>query len=275
MKKYIAVLVMSLVPGVSSSLYAGGGHGEHKKADPAAMKAKAEAAAKARAAVISNGQALVKSKGCGGCHGVDGNSVIAANPKLAGQNAAYLLKQLQNFKLQDKNGKPLTGKLLIGKRYDGSKNGKYGVSPGIMNGQVATLSQDEMLSLATYFSVQKLKPGKSELAQKTLGEKIYIGGNVGTGVPACIGCHGPAGAGNNAALYPAIGGQHAAYTEAQLKHFRSAALVWLAHNKKDAPMARAGRKNDKGHRMQAVVLRMTDVEIKAVASYLQGLRGTQ
>ncbi len=273
MKKYIAVLVMSLVPGVSSSLYAGSSHGE--KVDPAVMKAKAEAAAKARAAMISKGQALVKSKGCGGCHGVDGNSVIPGNPKLAGQNAAYLLKQLQNFKLQDNNGKAFTGKFLIGKRYDGTKNGKYGVSPGIMNGQVATLSQDDMLSLATYFSTQKLKPGKSDLAQKTLGKKIYIGGNIGTGVPACIGCHGPAGEGNNAALYPAIGGQHAVYTEAQLKHFRSAALVWLAHNKKESPMTRAGRKNDKGNRMQEVVLRMTDVEIKAVASYLQGLRVSQ
>jgi len=270
MKKYIAVLSMSLALGASVGIYASSEGGDHGKKSVAKMKAQLAADAKDRAEMIKKGQVLAKK--CAGCHGADGNSAISIYPKLAGQNAVYLLKQLQNFKLTDKDGKALTGKQLEGKRQDGTKGGKYGNSPGIMNSQAASLSKEDMANLAAYFSSQKLKPGKSDLALKTLGERIYVGGNKVTGVPACIGCHGPAGEGNAAAKYPAIGGQHAAYTEAQIKHFRTAALVWLAHRRKDAPRTRAGRKNDKNLRMQEVVLRLTDVEIKAVASYLQGLR---
>ncbi len=272
MKKYIAVLSMSLALGASGGIYASSNGGDHGKKSVAKMKAQIAADADARAVMIKKGQSLVTSKGCAGCHGADGNSALSIYPKLAGQNAAYILKQLQNFKLPDTNGKALTEKQLNGKRLDGTKDGKYGVSPGLMNNQVKSLSKDDMTNIAAYFSSQKLKPGKADLVLKNLGERIYVGGNKVTGVPACIGCHGPAGEGNAAAMYPAIGGQHAAYTEAQIKNFRSAALVWLAHNRKDVPNTRPGRKNDINYRMQEVVLRLTDAEIKAVASYLQGLR---
>jgi len=277
MKKYIAVLSMSLVLGASSGVYAGGGEAKGQtKEDKDAMKAKVAEAAKAAAAAKEKVLALGKSKtaSCIGCHSADGNSVVPANPKLAGQNAAYLIKQLNDF--------------ASGKRLDGpiggeqKKGPKYGTTPGVMNGIAKTLKKEDIVLIANYFAAQKIKPGLASTDLKTLnkenlkalGKKLYIGGNMKTGVPACMGCHGPAGKGNNAALYPAIGGQHSAYTEAQLKHFRTAGLSWKAHinAKKVAPKDRAGRKNDKEFRMQAVVLRLTDIEIKALASYLQGLR---
>ena len=238
MKKYIAVLIMGLVVAGSNSIYAVGD--------------------------IAKGEA--RAKACMGCHGVDGNSAIPGFPKIAGQNATYIIKQLRDFKSKAR---------MDGWKGDKTKkDSQYGVVPGTMNGQVASLSEEDILNLAAYFSSKKIKPGMSDAQLKALGKKIYTGGNKKTGVPACMGCHGPAGEGNNAALYPAIGGQHAAYTEAQLKHFRTAGLIWLAHKnaKKAIPAKRAGRKNDKEFRMQTVVLRMTDAEIKAVASYLQGLR---
>ncbi|MDX1655981.1 MAG: c-type cytochrome, partial [Candidatus Competibacteraceae bacterium] len=87
------------------------------------------------------------------------------------------------------------------------------------------------------------------------GEQIYRGGNMTTGVPACMACHQATGQGNPAARFPALGGQHALYTENQLKAFRS--------------MQRA---NDAGQMMRNIAAKMTDQEIKAVASYIQGLR---
>lgn len=193
--------------------------------------AAAQAPAKPDAA---KGQAIA-SQVCAACHGADGNSPAAANPKLAGQFYDYLHKQLANFKPQD-------GK-------------KAARDNAVMAGMVANLSAADMQNVAAHYAAQKLKPAVAkdkELA--ALGQKVYRGGNAATGVAACAGCHGPAGAGMPA-QYPRISGQFAEYIEAQLKAFRAGT-----------------RANDPNGMMRSVAGRMTDREIQGVAEYVAGLR---
>lgn len=171
-----------------------------------------------------------KAQVCFSCHGVNGNSVNPVWPKLAGQHAGYLAKQLADFKAGTERNDPL------------------------MMGQVMSLSPQDMADLAAFFAKQKPSPGSADEAMVAIGEKLYRGGNKTTGVSACMACHGPTGAGNPAAKYPLLSGQHAAYTIKALKDFRS-----------------GNRKNDPGKMMQNVAARMTDAEIEAVSSYMQGL----
>lgn len=171
-----------------------------------------------------------KAATCAGCHGADGNSANPIWPKLAGQHAKYLVKQLQDFKAGDR------------------KN-------ATMAPMAAPLSEQDMQDLAAYFSAQQIKLGEADPKLVDAGEKIYRGGNKTSGVSACMACHGPDGAGNPAANFPHLAGQHAAYIENQLKAFRS-----------------GERANDYGKMMRNIASKMTDHEIKAVASYIQGLR---
>jgi cytochrome c553 len=196
---------------------------------PAAVLA--QAAAKPDTA---KGQAIA-AQTCGACHAADGNSPLAANPKLAGQFYEYLHKQLLNFRPQ------------------GAKKPER--DNAVMAGMLAPLSASDLKDVAAYYASQKLKPAAAkdkELA--ALGQKIFRGGNSATGVAACAGCHGPAGAGMPA-QYPRIAGQFSEYVEAQLKAFRSGA-----------------RSNDPNGMMRAVVARMSDREIQAVSEYAAGLR---
>jgi cytochrome c553 len=182
----------------------------------------------------TKGQAIA-SQTCAACHAADGNSQISANPKLAGQFYEYLHKQLLNFKPQ------------------GVKKAER--DNAVMAGMVANLSADDVKDVAAYYASQKLKPAAAkdkDLA--ALGQKIYRGGNTATGVAACAGCHGPAGAGMPA-QFPRIAGQFPEYVEAQLKAFRAGA-----------------RANDPNGMMRGVVTRMSDREIQAVAEYVAGLR---
>jgi cytochrome c553 len=165
---------------------------------------------------------------CAACHGADGNSVITLNPKLAGQHPEYLEKQLNEFK--------------SGKRAN-----------AVMSGMAAALSAEEMKELAAYFSAKKLTLGQAtKNGAESLGEKIYRGGIAATNLPACAACHGPNGAGLPK-QFPRLGGQHADYTLAQLKAFRTG-------ERANAPM------------MMAISAKMTDAEMAAVADYIQGLR---
>ncbi len=167
---------------------------------------------------------------CAACHAVDGNSVAAANPKLAGLNAEYINKQLTNFKSGDR------------------KN-------AVMGGIVASLTPQDMLNLSAYYSAQQPKPGTSkdqELA--LLGQKIYRGGVLGAGVPACASCHGAQGKGIPV-QFPRLAGQHGDYIYAQLNDFRV-----------------GKRSNDGAKMMRTIAAKMTDADMKAVASYIQGLR---
>ncbi|HET9735341.1 MAG TPA: c-type cytochrome [Burkholderiales bacterium] len=183
---------------------------------------------------VAKGESIAKQV-CAACHAADGNSAIAANPKLAGQFQEYLHKQLVNFKPQ------------------GAKKAER--DNAIMAGMVANLSSDDMRNVAAYYAGQKLRPATAsskELASH--GQKLWRGGNAANGVPACAGCHGPDGAGIPS-QFPRLAGQFAEYVEAQLKLFRA-----------------GGRANDASGMMRGVAAKMTDQEIKAVAEYAAGLR---
>lgn len=165
---------------------------------------------------------------CIACHGSDGNSVVTLNPKLAGQHPEYIVKQLTEFK--------------SGKRAN-----------AIMGGMAAGLSDEDMKNLGAYFASQKLTLGTAKTNGKgSLGEKIYRSGIAATGVPACASCHGPAGAGLPK-QFPRLHGQHADYTLAQLRTFRTG-------ERANAPM------------MMVIATKLTDAEMAAVSDYIQGLR---
>ncbi|MBA4193665.1 MAG: cytochrome c4 [Hydrogenophaga sp.] len=165
---------------------------------------------------------------CVACHAADGNSSTPANPKLAGQHPEYLIKQLQEYK--------------SGKRAN-----------AIMQGFAATLSDDDMRNIAYWLASQTPKEGAStDKDLVTLGERIYRGGIADRQIAACAGCHSPNGAGIPS-QYPRLSGQHAEYTETQLRHFRDGT-----------------RRNNA--QMTGVAAKMNDREIKAVSDYIAGLR---
>lgn len=167
---------------------------------------------------------------CGGCHGADGNSTRPNYPNLAAQYPEYIFKQLSEFK--------------AGARRNST-----------MAPNVAKLSEDDMHNLAAFFSSQQVKPKMAKDPELVAeGQKIFKGGNAGSGVPACASCHGPAGAGIPV-QFPRLAGQKNVYVLNQLKNFRS-----------------GDRVNDGGKMMETIARKMTDQEMKAVAEYISGLR---
>jgi cytochrome c553 len=173
-----------------------------------------------------------KSMTCAACHGVDGNSVSPLWPSLAGQHAAYIVRQLKAFK--------------NGERTDVT------MQPFAM-----LLSDQEMLDVAAYFATQKPTPKGADPALVNLGQQIYRGGVPERGIAACIGCHGPAGHGNPLAAYPRISSQHAQYVEKQLGAYAS------GDRRSDA---------DVNQMMRNVAGLLVQDEIHALASYVQGLQ---
>jgi len=137
-----------------------------------------------------------KSALCGSCHGVDGNSPLAMNPKLAGQSAKYMVKQLQDF--------------------------KSGARPGAtMAAMVLSLSDQDMEDIAAWYSSQQPTMQGADPESIELAERLYRAGNSEIAVAACSACHSPTGKGNAPAGFPSLSGQHAEYTLQQLKDFRS------------------------------------------------------
>lgn len=175
----------------------------------------------ARAEEIVQGQCFI-------CHGVDGESSSPIFPRLAGQNEAYMARQLRDYR--------------SGKRVSSA-----------MQPMVAALSDEDFVALGRYFASRPThlhQVEDSELSQ--VGAFIYKRGNAFSGVAACAGCHGPNGYGTN--NLPRVAGQHAQYTEKQLREFNSRA-----------------RTND-NMVMHTVASKLTELELKAVASYLSGLK---
>jgi cytochrome c553 len=177
-----------------------------------------------------------KSVACGACHGADGNSVIDMNPKLAGQYAGYIVKQLKEFKLASQT------------------DGKQGRNNAIMNGMAAALSEEDMLDIAAYFSSQKASPGEAPEDVVAAGQKLYRGGDTERGVTACIACHGPHGDGTSLSGFPDISGQHAAYLKTQLESFRSGV-----------------RNNSHNGMMGDIAKRLSDDDIEILSKYIEGL----
>lgn len=178
---------------------------------------------------------------CAACHGQEGVSASALYPNLAGQGEKYLLKQLQDIKSGDRSVPEMTGMLAASNDQDLQDMAAY----------YASLEHTVMGSQAIADEAYNL----SEEEFLALGEKVFRGGNLQTGVAACTGCHAPSGMGNNPAAYPVIAGQHSDYIIKQLKDFQ-----------------RNLRTNDgDGQMMRAVAAPMSDLEIRAVANYLSGL----
>ncbi|MBF7074665.1 cytochrome c4 [Glaciecola sp. MH2013] len=177
-----------------------------------------------------------KSLTCSACHGTDGNSMIAMNPKIAGQHEAYLAKQLTEFRLASRTG------------------GKEGRNNAVMNGMAAALSDQDIADLSAYFASQDMKAGTTPEDVIEAGEKLYRGGDAEKGLTACIACHGPDGKGMGLAGFPVISGQHAEYTISQLKMFRDGT-----------------RNNDMNGMMRDIAAKLSDEEIETLAKYLGGL----
>lgn len=172
-----------------------------------------------------------KAAACGACHGMDGNSTDPQYPKLADQNPQYIVNQLMRFK--------------SGTRVN-----------AIMQGMASSLSPQDMQDVAAYFSKQARKPGVADPKLTADGGKLYREGDAANGVPACMACHGPDGAGNPGWRVPNIAGQHAQYVETQLKLWHDG-TAWGsdAHAKI----------------MPTIAAHLTPADITAVASYVEGL----
>jgi cytochrome c553 len=125
----------------------------------------------------------------------------------------------------------------------------------LMTPMAAVLSDEDMKDLGAHFAQQTPAGGEADASNWKAGEKLYRGGDKERGIPACIACHGPQGRGNGPAKYPALRAQHAVYTFNQLKAFKD-----------------GSRKPSGNDVMQVVTERMTEEEMRALASYLQGLR---
>lgn len=149
-------------------------------------------------ALYTSGDASRNITACVSCHGAAGNSTIVQNPKLAGQHAQYVVKQLVDFTTPQRNNP-------------------------VMSSIAKALTETDMKNIAAYLNQQVAKPGAAKNKDTVeFGKKIYRGGIVEKKVPACAACHGPSGAGIPA-QFARLGGQHQDYTTAQLIAFRSGA----------------------------------------------------
>jgi cytochrome c553 len=175
----------------------------------------------------------IASQVCATCHNADGNSTISSNPRLAQQHADYLYKQLVDYTPQ--------------------AQAKPARENPIMNSFAAQLSDADKRNVSAWFATQAAKPAFARSKDTLeLGQRIWRAGIPEKSVPACAGCHGPAGAGIPS-QYPRLAAQYAEYTETTLKAFRD-----------------GGRRNNPA--MQQIAARLSDPEISAVADFVQGLR---
>lgn len=186
--------------------------------------------ATATAADLAAGEATAGAI-CAGCHMPDGNSVVETFPKLAGQHAQYIAKQINDYK--------------NGARQD-----------DVMTGMAFTLATDaDVENVSAFFASKASTVAAADDSKVALGKDIYRGGNTTTGLPACMGCHGPSGSGNPTAKYPTLAGQHAAYTIKQLKTFGD-----------------ESRSNDSNKMMRNVANKMSAAEMEAVANYIAQMK---
>lgn len=176
-----------------------------------------------------------KSAVCGACHGADGNSAMAMYPKLAGQNESYIVRQLTQFK--------------SGKREN-----------AIMMPFASMLSEQDMHDVGAYFATKQATPGEADEAYVKRAEELYRAGDIKLGVPACMACHGPAGRGMAGSAYPQLAGQWTDYVSAVFAGWRSG-VTW----------------GDDEHAaiMPDIAKRLSEQDIAALASYMQGLHEVQ
>lgn len=173
-----------------------------------------------------------KAAACAACHGDAGNATVAMYPKLAGQGAEYIVKQLKEFK-------------------DGTRKDP------VMSGMAAPLSEQDMVELGAYFAAQKATAGNGKGSE--IGRKIYFGGKtnhiLNQSVTACVACHGATGKGMAKAEFPALANQSVEYITSQLKKFRSGERV-----------------NDRSKMMQNIAVALSDEDINEVAQFISSLK---
>jgi cytochrome c553 len=188
----------------------------------------------------------MKAGACAACHGLDGNPTDAQYPRLAGMPERYVAEQLALFK----GGQRTTGMAAV------------------MMPMAAPLSAQDMRDLGAYFSQQAAGAG---IADDTLvadgpykgmkfyqaGEQLFRGGDPVRGIPACMACHGPTGAGNPGPAYPHVAGQQEAYVARRLQEYRDGV---------------PGLEDQHGFQiMSTVAKKLSDEQIQSLATYLQGL----
>ncbi|GGF12888.1 MULTISPECIES: c-type cytochrome [Pseudoalteromonas] len=177
-----------------------------------------------------------KSTTCAACHGPDGNAPVNIYPKLAGQHADYIYKQLKDLKLGMTSG------------------GKEGRMDPVMSGMAMPLSDQDMKDLAAYFSSLNMSEGATPKDVVEVGQQLYKAGDAERGIPACAACHGPRGNGTSLAKFPKISFQHPEYIKSQLEKFRDGT-----------------RNNDLNGMMQDIAKKLTDKDIEVLSKYLGGL----
>jgi cytochrome c553 len=187
-----------------------------------------------------------KAGTCAACHGLDGNPTDPQYPRLAGQSERYLAHQIALFKSGERN----TGMAAVMKPF------------------ADALTAQDARDLGAYFATQTAAAGVADdtvIASGPnkdkkffeVGQQLFRSGDKARGIPACMACHGPAGAGNPGPAYPAIAGQQAAYTQRRLEEYRAGTTT-----QQDPHLFNV---------MAAVANKLTDEEIGSLASYLQGL----
>lgn len=176
----------------------------------------------------------VASQICAACHGADGNSAVPANPRLAQQHYDYLYKQLVDYTVRQGQQRPAR-------------------ENAIMNGIASQLADDDKRHVAAWFASQSAQLDTARNKQTVeLGQRIWRAGLPEKAVPACSGCHNPAGLGIPI-QYPRLSAQHSEYVQATLRDFRQGV-----------------RRNNPA--MQEIAAKLSDAEIAAVADFVQGLR---
>ncbi|WP_027009192.1 c-type cytochrome [Conchiformibius kuhniae] len=192
------------------------------------------AAVAAPQAELAKGKQIAEQV-CAACHAADGNSNIAAYPRLAGQHHKFIFKQTKDIK----EGKRTTG------------------AAASMMAAIQQLSDDDIRNVAAFYAAQQARPGETNpKANPQLGAKIFRGGLPEKKIPACMACHSPNGAGipaggTEVTAYPRLSGQHADYVVEQLKAY--------AADKRT------------GNMMRDIAKRMSEEDMKAVANFIQGL----
>lgn len=212
-----------------------------KRLNIAAALLLASTVSAAQTADIARGKQIAEQV-CASCHAADGNSGIAMYPRLAAQHAAYIETQTRDIK--------------DGKRINGAS--------AAMAPMITGLSDADIRNVAAYYAVQLPKSGeakKDDAANEgrlALGQQIYRAGLPEKKVPACMSCHGPAGAGmpgggTEITSFPRLAGQHAEYVVSQVKSYAN------------------GERKSANEMMEDVAKRLSEKELEAVANYIQGL----
>ena len=187
-----------------------------------------------------------KAGACAACHGLDGNAMQQNAPRIAGMPERYIAAQLAQFK----HGERTSGLAAL------------------MAPFAAPLSNQDMRDLGAWYATQKASAGVADdtpiaagpnkgMKFYQVGERLYRAGDTARGIPACLACHGPSGAGNPGPAYPAVSGQQSAYVARRLEEYRTGTTT-----AKDAAHFNL---------MASVAKQLTDEEIQSLGSYVQGL----